>query len=90
MIAGSPAAARFATAIRAGSGRLPVRAGAQAASAPTEANTTLTGCPSPSCASITLISTWASSLMAEARAAFASSPWSGGTGSSKVPFMRVR
>ena len=90
MIAGSPAAARLATAMRAGSGRLPVWAGAHAASAPTEPNTTLTGRPSPSWASITLISTCSSSFTADASAAFASSPCSGGTGSSSVPLISTR
>ena len=42
-MAGMPAAARFAIAIRAGSGRLPVRDGAHAARAPNEPKTTLTG-----------------------------------------------
>jgi hypothetical protein len=90
MMAGSPAAARLATAIRAGRGRFPVFAGAHAASAPNDAKTTLTGAPSPSRASITLISTCSSSFTADARAAFASSPCSGGTGSSSVPLMSVR
>jgi hypothetical protein len=80
----------LAIAIRAGSGRLPVLAGAHAASAPTEPNTTLTGDPSPSRASITLISTCSSSLTAAASASLASSPCSGGTGSSSVPLMSVR
>jgi hypothetical protein len=77
-------------AMRAGSGRLPVRAGAHAARAATEPNRTLTAAPSPSRASITLISTCSSSLTADARAACASSPCSGGTGRSSVPLISVR
>ena len=64
--------------------------GAQAASAPTEPKTTLTVPPPLSRASMTLISTCSSSLTADASAAFASSPCSGGTGSSSVPDIRVR
>ena len=89
-MAGMPAAARFAIAIGAGSGRLPVCDGAHAARAPKEPNTTPTGVPSPSRASMTLISTCASSLTADARACLASSPCSGGTGSRSMPLIKVR
>ena len=85
-----PAAARFAIAMRAGSGRLPLPDGAHAASAPNDPKTTLTVSPPLSRASITLISTCSSSLIADSSAALASSPCSGGTGSSSVPLIRVR
>jgi hypothetical protein len=89
-IAGRPLEARLLKAMRAGIGRFAVPIGDQAASAATEPNRTFTGSPALSRASMTLISTSSSSLTAEARAALASSPWLGGTGSSTVPLMRVR
>ena len=90
MIAGTPAEAMLPIAMRAGSGRLAVPRGDQAESAATEAKQTLVGRPSASAASSTLTSTSSSSLTAASRADFASSPCSGGTGSSRVPFIRVR
>ena len=90
MIAGTPAAAMLPIAIRAGSGRLAVPRGDQAESAATDAKQTLVGFPSASAASSTLTSTSSSSLTADSRADFASSPWSGGTGRRSVPLIRVR
>jgi hypothetical protein len=90
MMAGALADAMLATAIRDGSGSVAVPAGAQAESAAYEAKQTLIGSPSASDASSTLISTSASSLTALARACFASSPWSGGTGRSRMPLISAR
>jgi len=74
MMAARPEVARLANTMRAGSGRLPVPAGAHAERAAIEPNRTLVACPSASRASITLISTSASSLTALASACLASSP----------------
>ena len=89
-MAATLAAAMFATAMRDGMGRDAVPRGAQADRAANDAKQTLIGWPSASAASITLISTSASSLTAASSAALASSPWSGGTGSSSVAVISAR